>query len=293
VSHVVDGSAPRQLPLGDHLRALRETSGKPQREIADRLGWSLSKLQRTESGQRSVAGLDLDRLIEVYQLMPPAAAHLRRLASPGRDRVTSSEFADVLPFRIRRFIDYESSASRIQNYEPQLVPGLLQSPAYARAVLKQMDPERDDEVVERLVKARVIRQRVLSRFSPLVLEAIIDETVLTRAVGGRRVMAEQLGHLRREASRANVSLGVVPIDAGAYPGMRSPFIVMDFPRPDQEQLLFLEDPVKDVLVIGRGEPGGPQPASYSTLFETMRQRATWGDDAFALVDRARHLHEGS
>ena len=253
------------------LRAHREAARLSQNEVAIELGWSPSKVHRIEKGTSPLTDDDLQRLLTLYDVDSlPEVERLRQMAGISRRPAPSREFRDILPASVRRFIDFESAARRIWTFEPALVPGLLQTADYTRALLKRVSRNRrDPDAVERAVSVRAHRQRILDEADPVKLDVLIDESVIVREVGGVVVMRRQLEHLWAMSERPNISLGIIPFREGAYPEMRTPFAVMRFRDPEQEDLLFLEDPLSEVITLGGGEVSAPQPSSYLAAYEEI------------------------
>jgi transcriptional regulator with XRE-family HTH domain len=266
--------------LRAQLRRYRERSGLTQREVAQALGWSASKVHRIEAGTSPITETDLRRLLARYS--SAAESEVDQLLSLARSarQTRSATLRDAGPPTVRRYLDYEAAAGQIWNFEPMFVPGLLQTPDYTRALLPDSGLHRADEkAIARALAARRYRQEILHRMSPVHLHVLIDESAIERRVGGARVMANQLEHLWAMSERANVSLGIVPLARGAYPAMRSPFVVMRFPGSSQRELLFLEDPITEVITLGDDDGDGTGPAAYRQAFDEIWKLALVGRDA--------------
>src|SRR3954447_17056952 len=206
------------------LRRYRERSGLSQREVAEGLGWSASKVHRIEAGTSPITEADLRSLLARYSSAAEnEVAELLLLARSARQN-RPVPLKEPGPPSVRRYLDYEAAAHEIWNFEPMFVPGLLQIPAYTRALLSQMGLHPTaDEAVERALLARRYRQEILHRTPPVHLHVLMDESAIGRRIGGSSVMLAQLEHLWAMSERPNVSLGIVPLSQGAYPAMRSPF----------------------------------------------------------------------
>jgi transcriptional regulator with XRE-family HTH domain len=261
------------------LRRYRERSGLSQRQVAEALGWSASKVHRIEAGTSPITEADLRNLLARYSTAAENEVAelllLARSARQGRSRT----LRELGPPSVRRYLDYESAAQEIWNFEPMFVPGLLQIPAYTRALLSRigLHPATDD-AVERALLARRYRQEILHRSPPVHLHVLMDESAIGRRIGGSAVMLAQLEHLWAMSERSNVSLGIVPLDRGAYPAMRSPFVVMRFGETSQPDLLFLEDPIREVITLGDlGPEAGP--AAHRAVFEQIWKLALIGPAA--------------
>src|SRR5918997_5761998 len=144
-----------------------------------------------------------------------------------------------LPQLWRSLIDFEAKATRVQNYEALVVPGLLQTAEYARALIQGVAPTVSEAELNNLVAARMARQTVLTRASAPQFFAVIDEGALRRPVGEPGVMHRQLQHLLGVSEQPHVTLRVVPMAAGAYAGLRGPFVILEF--AEEPALVYLEN----------------------------------------------------
>jgi len=135
----------------------------------------------------------------------------------------------------------EATAGHLYTYDPELVKGLLQTPAYTRTIHEASNPDSDEETIQRQIKLRQERQQVLtSRVPPLCLTAVLGAGVLARPVGGIDVMTEQVQRLQELNGLANVEIRVLPWDSGAHAAMVSPFTILDFDEPDDPAVVYLE-----------------------------------------------------
>jgi transcriptional regulator with XRE-family HTH domain len=268
---VIDDRALAGHRLRVRLRAHRAAVALTQSQVAQRLGWSSSKVHRIEAGTSPLTDTDLGRLLGLYEVHgSEEIEELRRMADAAR-KPESRAFRDILPASVRRYMDYERAARQIWNFEPTFVPGLLQTADYTRALLSRVSLNaRDEQSIERAVAARSHRQRILDAIEPVQLEVLIDQSVIARGVGGPRVMKNQLEHLWAMSQRPNISVGIIPFSEGAYPGMRTPFVVMRFSDSTHGDLLFLEDPVSEVITLGADDDSSPHPDPYLSAFHEMR-----------------------
>ncbi|QNA74955.1 helix-turn-helix domain-containing protein [Streptomyces sp. So13.3] len=225
-----------RLQLGSELRQLRLAAGLKGAQVVKKLIWSPSKLTRLETGENSsVETADVMALCEIYGADPETRARLQGYAAvtkTKRDWSLMPEYRPVIGPGIKAFLDLEATATSLQNYESQFVPGLLQTEAYVRAIHQRAHRERPAEDIDRVVSVRTTRQAILSRGdSPLKFTAIIDEAVLLRKVGSPTVMRDQLNHVINVVeSRHNVNVQVVPFRVGAHSGMNGSFFVIQFPE---------------------------------------------------------------
>lgn len=233
--------------LRAELRRARFSSGYTQREVADALGWSLSKVVRNENGQIGISNTDLRALLEHYGVKDPKTVNaLQVLAADSRRQHAWTGYRDVLAPDFITYLNYESSASMVRETETLLVPGLLQTEEYARSVIASFASrdfrERD---IDRQVEARLERQSLLNRHDPPEMFFILDEAVVRRRVGGERdtgrIMVNQLKHLEELAERPGISIQIVPFRSGLHFGIQGGFTILEFPDPDDEDLLFVEN----------------------------------------------------
>ena len=261
------------------LRQYRERSGLSQREVAQGLGWSASKVHRIEAGTSPITEADLRSLLARYSSAAEnEVAQLLLLARAARQN-RIAPLREPGPPSVRRYLDYEAAAAQIWNFEPMFVPGLLQTPEYTRALLSQIGLRRTaDDAIERVLTTRRYRQEILHRTPPVQLHVLIDESAIERQIGGATVMANQLEHLWAMSERTNVFLGIVPLAQGSYPAMRSPFVVLQFSEPAHPELLFLEDPITEVVTLG-DDATGAGPAAYREAFTRIWKLARVGQDA--------------
>jgi transcriptional regulator with XRE-family HTH domain len=220
----------RNRRLAAELRRLRETVELTGDDVAERLGWSASKVSRLENARQSPRFADVRRLLDLYGVDGTHRDQLLQLARDAVRRGWWEAFSDALPEQYASYISLEIEAAEIWQYETQVVPGLLQTEAYAHAVEQRshstevIPPSRVDARVE----ARLARQRVLTRETPLELAVVLDEALLLRLYGDAAVMAEQLRHLQELSEYPNISLQVLPLD-GPHPIATGSFTLLQFP----------------------------------------------------------------
>ncbi|MFD3971689.1 helix-turn-helix domain-containing protein [Streptomyces cyaneofuscatus] len=231
MSGATTGSTVPRRQLGRHLRDLRNASRLTVRAAAKELEWSEPKIWRIETGQVSLRSLDVEAMCRTYGADPELTKGLMGLAKETKNRGWWHAYGDVIPETFDLYIGLEEAAERLSWYESELVPGLFQTPDYARALIKRSNPERDDAEVERRVHVRVTRQALLTRVTaPPVVDVALNEAILRRPIGGNKVMAEQLEHLVHLNELENISIRVVPYAAGLHEGLMSgPFVTLRFP----------------------------------------------------------------
>lgn len=219
----------RRRELGALLRAMRTEAGMTVEQVAEALLVSSSKVSRLETGHRGASARDIRDLSGLYGVTDPALRkHLDTLAREGRGQAWWQPYD--LPYAT--YVGLEAEAATISDFESGVIPGLLQTPDYARAVHEANMPRLSPAVIEQRIEVRRTRQTILTRDDePPQLRAIADEAVLHRVVGGPAVMADQLDHVIQECDRPNVTVQVIPYAAGAHPALDSTFILLEFAPP--------------------------------------------------------------
>lgn len=236
------GPTALRMILGKQLQALREKAGLSYEEAADAIfasSWTIRRMEKGEGGlkPKSVKGLLLAYGITDVREIDALLDLAREASKPG----WWHSYSDVLPSWFRTSVGLEEAASLIRGYEPQCVPGLLQTESYARALIAVGFPETPAGEIERLVRVRMTRQRILSRADPPQLWMVIDEAVLRRPIGGADVMRAQLDQLVEVAARPNVTLQVLPFAASPHPAMYGMFHVFRFPARELPDIVYGEN----------------------------------------------------
>lgn len=264
--------------LRTELRRGRAAANLPQRQVADDLGWSASKVIRIEQGDVGVSKTDLKALLELYGLLN-RFEELAVWASSSRKQ-PFSEYSALSP-EARKYFGHEASASIIRSYEPQLVHGLLQTDDYARAILTQVYKVRPNNL-EQYIDVRRQRRQLLhgSPDSPKAF-FIMSEAVVRNPVGGVDVMRRQLERLIEIAERPKVKIQILPLSRGANFGMRGPFVYLEFPAEDDRSVLYLEDATGERVV--QDDPQKIEP--YMTGFQVLEKMATPNGEIVAQVKR--------
>ncbi|MFI7214667.1 helix-turn-helix domain-containing protein [Micromonospora maritima] len=246
---------PRSRRLGRELRKLREAKNWTMDEAAKHLGCSTSRISRIESGEIKPRTGDVIELLMAYEV-PLESEPGKSLLALARELRQSGwwQRLGALSGRYATFIAYEAEAVELRNFEPTLVPGLLQTPDYARAV-NSVGRETDAEAIEQRVQARLTRQEVLARkTSPLRLHAIVSEATLLFEVGGPEVLRAQLDHIVNLARRPNITVQVLRFAAGATLADRGGFAILSFER-DEPPLGYVETPAGELFLESPREIG--------------------------------------
>jgi transcriptional regulator with XRE-family HTH domain len=225
------GSTVPRRQLGRYLRELRGSQRITVKTAAEKLEWSETKLWRIETGQTSLRSHDVELMCRIYAAPPDLTEALMGLARETKAKGWWQAFGDVIPEGFDVYIGLEEAATQMAVYQNELVPGLLQTEAYARALITADNPGIDTEETDRRVRLRMGRQALIRRqTAPHQLTVALNEAIVRRPVGGTQVMADQLDHLAASAALPNVDLRVVPFTAGLHPGVMSgPFVLLRFP----------------------------------------------------------------
>jgi transcriptional regulator with XRE-family HTH domain len=267
----------RRRRLALELRRLREAARLTCEEVAERLECSASKISRVETGRVSVSPRDVRDMLEIYGVPEQQRDSLVQLARESRQKGWWHAYGDSVQPQFATYLGLESAAAEIKTYEVNLIPGLLQTEEYARAVVtaSMVNSSRSD--VERRVALRMERQR-LQRANPPKLWAVLDEAALRRQVGGREVMRMQLEHLRETSALRNVSLQVIPFAGGAHPGMGRPFVILSFGEEADPDVVYLEDLASALWVENVEEVD-----RYQVYFNHLQATALSFEDSAAMV----------
>jgi transcriptional regulator with XRE-family HTH domain len=217
--------------LGRYLRDLRNRQHMTVKTAAEQLEWSEAKIWRIETGQTSLRSHDVELICRIYAAPPDLTEALMGLAKETKSRGWWHAYGDVIPENFDLYLGLEEAASGLSWYEAELVPGLLQTEDYARAVISADKPDVPGDEISRRVQLRIERQALIRRPSaPLELRVVLNESMMRRPVGGREVMATQLDALAEAASLPTVRMRVVPFSAGLHHGiMTGPFEILRFP----------------------------------------------------------------
>ena len=223
----------RRRRLGLELRRLREAAGIKLDQVAAQIDLTTSTLSRIETGKAPCRTTYLTAMLDMYGVTDPQQVQvLKNMAREGQRKGWWADY-DGLPAEFGIYVGLESVAASLRSYEAQLIPGLLQTRDYARAVFRACDRNATAEHIDRQAELRMKRQEALTRpDAPLELWAVLDEAVLRRPVGGPQVMRAQLGKLLEAAELPNLTVQVLPFAQGAHAGLNGPFCIMDFPGGD-------------------------------------------------------------
>ncbi|SDL56438.1 helix-turn-helix domain-containing protein [Nonomuraea jiangxiensis] len=274
----------RRLRLGQELRLLREKRKLTGAKAAGVLGWSASKVSRIEAAKTMPSADDIKAMAELYRTDPEKLEELFGLLRDAEQRGWWEDYEDTLPGEYTRFLGLEAEATYQRSWEPQIVPGLLQTEDYAREVILASSgiARITHSGVRSRVEARLDRQRrVLRRANPCALTVVLDESALTRRFGEPSVMREQMEHLLEISLLPQVSLHILTLDS-LHPVNTSAFIHLKF--RDFDDVVYLEQ-----LYTAHFVEDLERVAGYETAFGHIRSEALDEDESRVLIQRKAML----
>ncbi|MEU6545188.1 helix-turn-helix transcriptional regulator [Streptomyces sp. NPDC046859] len=268
----------RKLRLA--LRRARERSGLTQREAAELVEWSQSKLIRVETGTVGVSVSDLRALLRLYEVTDQSTVdELVEAARGSKGPSWWSKYHDVVTPQYAQYLGYQGAATSMRSYHPIVVPGHLQTRAYAEALLapRGLKPQRMKRVVDLRMERR---ERLLGSTGPEIT-VVLDEAAVRRRIGGDAVLDEQLQHLLELSGRDDITLRVLPFEAGAHYSTLGSFVLLGF--PDDDDLLYLEHAAgsmtsgEDLELLAR----------YQECFHTIMDLALGDTESLDLITRIK------
>jgi transcriptional regulator with XRE-family HTH domain len=257
----------RRRRLGQELRRLRELKGMTAEEVAERLLVSQSKISRLENGRRSISQRDVRDLCGVYEVEDVRIVDsLMQMAKDSRQQGWWHSFGDI-PYSV--YIGLETDAASLRVYDPQVVPGLLQTRTYAESLISGALPEATPTDIDKRVQVRLRRQeRISAAENPLRLWAVLDEAALRREVGNRQVMIEQLEHLIEMSQLPHVTVQMIPFTMGAHPGVSGQYAILEFPDAADSSVVYIEGVTSDLYLEKAQDV-----QKYSVMYEHLRAQA--------------------
>ncbi|WP_406353266.1 helix-turn-helix domain-containing protein [Streptomyces sp. NBC_01635] len=275
--------------LGDELRRLREAAALTTTQAAEALDCTKGKISRIENGRVTVRIPDLTAMLLAYGA---ADAELRdrlsllaRKANRRRRQGWWNQYGSVLADTYRDYIALEAMAGTIRTFQAQLVPGLLQTPEYIRAVTVASHQWQTADEIEQFVQVRLARQERLISDSPLQLWAVLSEAVLLQQVGGPKVMSAQLEQLLIASERPNVTIQVLPFSRGAHASMFGPYVVLGFPEEAALDVVLADNPTGSMWLEREAEVG-----RYQELFDAARTSALSPVESRTVIRRRAKEH---
>lgn len=276
---VADDASPaverRRLAL--ELRRLRTEAGKTIYDVADRLECSAGKISRVEMGVVAARIQDVRDMLELYGIDDRRREQLLELVRRSRRKAWWHAYAGIVPPVSAKLYGLEAGAAAIDEHSVMLVPGLLQTEGYARALIGAPSGE-PPHVMERRIELRMRRQALLTRDSPPTMRFVLHQAVLDTSIGGPGVMTEQLRHLADIAGRPNVMIRVIRADSGAYAAAGVSFTLFGFADLADPKIAYLEQLTSNIFIEQPGEVG-----VYEHAFQTALDRAATPEDSRQLI----------
>jgi transcriptional regulator with XRE-family HTH domain len=266
------GSTVPRRQLGRYLRQLREDARITVKAAAEALEWSTPRLWRVEKGAVPMRALDVKNMCHLYGAPPDMTQALMSLARETKAKGWWHSYGDAVPAWFELYVGLENAATRLRKYEPEFIPGLLQTKAYAVETFLVAQPEMAEENRDLRVAARLARQSLLTRKAPLAprFDVVLNEAALRRPISRRDAMAAQLAHINRLAELPNVSVRVLPLDAGLHRAtLCGPFVILDFPpasggRPGEPPVVY-SDNLTGALYLDKPV----EVAAYAEVWESL------------------------
>jgi transcriptional regulator with XRE-family HTH domain len=265
----------RRRRLSAELRRLRDQAALTIEDVAEKLECSSSKISRIETGHVGVTPKDARELLKLYGVPSDELEALVQLSKEARKKGWWHAYNEVFT---GSFVGLEAETSSLRAYQALLVPGLLQSQDYMRAVIRAARPDATVAQVEKRVKARLARQRLLTDVNPPQYWAVIDEAVLCRSVGGDEVMFAQMNWLVARAMLPHVTIQVLPFSAGAHAGMEGPFLILGFPEQADPDVVYVDNTTTGIYFE---EPA--EILRYTLMFDHLRAAALSPDDTLTRI----------
>ncbi|MEU1691010.1 MULTISPECIES: helix-turn-helix domain-containing protein [Streptomyces] len=269
----------RRRRLGQELRRLRELKGMTAEEVAERLLVSQSKISRLENGRRSISQRDVRDLCGVYEVADQRVVEsLMQMAKDSRQQGWWHAFGDI-PYSV--YIGLETDAESLRVYEPQIITGLLQTGAYAEAIIRGGSPEASEQENDKRVEVRLRRQsRITAETDPLRLWVVLDEASLRRVVGSRQVMREQLEHVMELSQQPHITVQVLPFEVGAHSGINGQYSILEFADAADSSVVYIEGVTSDLYLE---KPHDVQ--KYTVMYEHLRAQSLNVEQSRQLVER--------
>ncbi|MEE1838390.1 helix-turn-helix domain-containing protein [Streptomyces sp. NPDC088190] len=257
--------------LSAQLKELHEQSGKTLAEVGAIIEVNQGSLSRIMNGDRGTTPVLVKAMLDCYGVTDPSVREdildLVRADQAQRKKWWGKYSSVINTTQYGGYLELEQSATSLSSYEPQLIPGLLQTPEYARQVITAMRVDLDAKQVQALVDVRMNRQDILAREEAPKLWAVIDEAAFRRIESKPAVLKQQLEHLLDVEPRPNITLQLLPFEIGFHPGLYGSFMLMSFPEPNPD-VVWVENLTKSVYFEGSEDVG-----RYTEVFDHLRATA--------------------
>jgi transcriptional regulator with XRE-family HTH domain len=272
----------RRRRLAAELRRLRKQSGMTAEAVAKELRWGKTKPLYLESGRGDRPDPnDIELLCGLYAVSDELRTELVQLAIDGRMRGWWHPYSKMLSRDYTTYIGLEAEAAEINTFESIVLPGLLQTEEYARAVILGGSPGIGAAELDSRVTVRMQRQQILTGSKAAMLSAVVDEGAIRRAVGGAEVMRPQLDHLRELIERPNIELQVMPFRAGAHAAVAGPFTILRFADAADAPATYVESIAGELFIEESGEV-----EQYEDAFGRLQESALSVPDTISVIAAA-------
>jgi transcriptional regulator with XRE-family HTH domain len=275
--------------LRAELRRARVQAGLTQEAVAAEMDWSLSKVIRIETGSVGISTNDLKALLRLYHVADAKRTReLLALAPASRKRSWWGKYRGTIPPTYFQYLEYEETASAIRHYESLLIPGLLQTEAYAATVIGQYRANFPAKTAHDRLEIRMTRQRLIDRPNAPDLFFVLDEAVFSRLMGDQVLRLEQIRHLIDLARKPNVRINILPFTAGLHRGMAENFVILEFSSSTDSDVLYFESARDSIFSHGEAE----EISIYRELFVDLQRISLGGTGSLAyLKDREAEIRE--
>ena len=267
--------------LRTELRRARSAADLTQDQVAQAMDWSISKIIRIETGAVNVSTNDLKALLNLYNILDPdRTSQLIELARAARQTSWWSKYKEAISDQYFQLIGYVEAASVVRSYEPLLIPGLLQTPEYAETIFQKFaESSESSNLIQARMKIRLTRQQLFDRPTAPAMFFILDQAAVQRLTGARDIDRDQLDRLIGLASRPNVTIEVIPFSGGLYHGMLESFTIVEFPDPEDSDVLYRETSRETIISRDDAE----ETSIYREDFEDMRRMSLGADGTLSLL----------
>ena len=267
--------------LRAELRRARSAANLTQEQVATAMDWSLSKIIRIETGAVGVSTNDLKALLRLYGIDDADRTdELVELARVSRQTSWWSKYRGDISLPFFQLIEYEQASSVLRTYQPLLVPGLLQTTEYADMTFRRFaETDITEDIIRTRIKIRQTRQQLLEQSSPPTMMFVLSEAAAQHLVGERSIATDQIDRLIKMASRPNVTIELIPFGAGLYRGMLESFTVVEFPEPEDSDVLYRET-IRDTIIT---RDQAEEISGYREVFENLRNVSLGPDNTLTYL----------
>jgi hypothetical protein len=265
----------RRRRLGMELRRLREASALMIEDVAKHLECSMSRVSRIETGKSVARIRDVRDMLDLYHVTDAGQREqLLTLAKDAQQRGWWTEYEAVLSAGLDTYVGLEASAASIRSFQTHLVPGLLQTEEYSRALIRAGRPGESPGNIDRMISLRRRRQAMLAESGSLEVWAVLDEAVLRRPIGGVAVMRAQLARLLEADELPSVTIQVLPFARGVHPGLDGAFTIIGFPDPTDLDVVYVDCPAGNIFLEKQKDV-----RRHTTWFDHLRAAALPPDES--------------